>query len=147
MLPKLNSSNNQKSQSERNFLVECFVREALRLNPPVTRAVRVAEGDDQLSITYDAQTTVEPGGRHVEYLTLDFGQVPNAEYELRLTITDLRGKVTFRDDKIAELRTDLSRARSAKDAAIEAARLVTKALTAHCTLDRLLKKDPKPCES
>ena len=53
-----------------------------------------AEGDDQLSITYDAQTTVEPGGRHVEYLTLDFGQVPNAEYELRLTITDLRTGVS-----------------------------------------------------
>ncbi len=48
-----------------------------------------ARGDERLAIAYEAEATVTPGGRHVDYLVVDFDRVPNANYEVSVTVTDL----------------------------------------------------------
>ncbi|HEY2825432.1 MAG TPA: hypothetical protein VGI83_07810 [Gemmatimonadales bacterium] len=48
-----------------------------------------ARGDDAAALTFQRQTPAQRHGREVEYLTLDLQNVPNATYDVAVTITDL----------------------------------------------------------
>jgi hypothetical protein len=47
-----------------------------------------ARGDDEVSLVYDRAVTTEPGGRQVEYLTVDLESAPVATYVITLRVTD-----------------------------------------------------------
>jgi hypothetical protein len=48
-----------------------------------------ARGDDAVSLSYNRQANVKPGGRQVEYLTLKLDNAPNATYDVAVAITDV----------------------------------------------------------
>jgi GWxTD domain-containing protein len=47
-----------------------------------------AQGDDEVTISYDREVTVEPGGLQVEYLTVELEDAPKALYGVYITVTD-----------------------------------------------------------
>ena len=47
-----------------------------------------AQGDDEVSLSYDREVTIEPGGRQVEYLTVELEDAPKALYGIWITVTD-----------------------------------------------------------
>ena len=48
-----------------------------------------ARGDERLAVSYEVEAPANPDRRHVGYLVVDFDQVPNADYEVVVAITDL----------------------------------------------------------
>lgn len=76
---------------EVTITVETLLRDALHLRVigGVLDAVGLsARGDAELALRYDREARVTPGGRVAEYITVDFDRAPNAEYEVRIRVTD-----------------------------------------------------------
>lgn len=61
-----------------------------------------AKGDDEVSLVYDREVTTAPGGRQVEYLTVDLENAPVATYVITLRVTD---KLT---QQVAEARRQIA---------------------------------------
>jgi GWxTD domain-containing protein len=61
-----------------------------------------AKGDDEVSLVYNREVTTAPGGRQVEYLTVDLENAPVATYVIMLRVTD---KLT---QQVAEARRQIT---------------------------------------
>jgi hypothetical protein len=61
-----------------------------------------AKGDDEVSLVYNREVTTPPGGRQVEYLTVDLENAPVATYVIMLRVTD---KLT---QQVAEARRQIT---------------------------------------
>jgi len=61
-----------------------------------------AKGDDEVSLVYNREVTTAPGGRQVEYLTVDLENAPIATYVITLRVTD---KLT---QQVAEARRQIT---------------------------------------
>jgi hypothetical protein len=65
-----------------------------------------AEGDDEATVTYRRDRGVAPGGRAVEYLSVDLRGAPEATYMITVAVTDLVGHHTVTAERpIAVTRT------------------------------------------
>jgi hypothetical protein len=47
-----------------------------------------ARGDEQVSLAYDREVAIAPGGRQVEYLLVDLDDAPLADYGIAVRVTD-----------------------------------------------------------
>jgi GWxTD domain-containing protein len=69
-----------------------------------------ARGDDAVSLGYNRQVRTTRGGRQIEYLTLNLQNAPNANYEVKVQITDqLTGRITFESRRLTVTPTPLTR--------------------------------------